>query len=127
MKALGSNLRVTVLGAKGVGKSAITVRYLTKRFIGEYSSGLEGYPQGHPIPSFGLVKIRDLATRGVDACHRWMKKRLGRGLGEGLMTWSALYPLQVSSAKMAGSWLEYGHYCDGSFASLFCDRPEAAV
>ncbi|KAK3762505.1 hypothetical protein RRG08_017228 [Elysia crispata] len=41
MKAPGSNLKVTVLGAKGVGKSAITVRYLTRRFIGEYSSGLD--------------------------------------------------------------------------------------
>ena len=34
------NMRINVLGARGVGKSAIAVRYLTKRFIGEYSSGL---------------------------------------------------------------------------------------
>ncbi|XP_042883531.1 ras-related and estrogen-regulated growth inhibitor-like protein [Penaeus japonicus] len=31
-------LRVAVLGAGEVGKSALTVRYLTKRFIGEYRS-----------------------------------------------------------------------------------------
>ncbi|XP_076348896.1 ras-related and estrogen-regulated growth inhibitor-like protein isoform X1 [Tachypleus tridentatus] len=33
-----SCLRVVVLGARKVGKSAVTVRYLTKRYIGEYSS-----------------------------------------------------------------------------------------
>lgn len=31
-------LRVAVVGASEVGKSALTVRYLTKRFIGEYRS-----------------------------------------------------------------------------------------
>ncbi|CRL08151.1 CLUMA_CG021017, isoform A [Clunio marinus] len=30
--------KIAVCGSKGVGKSAITVRYLTKRFISEYSS-----------------------------------------------------------------------------------------
>ncbi|ESP01067.1 hypothetical protein LOTGIDRAFT_172800 [Lottia gigantea] len=38
MKAKVSTLRIVVLGAENVGKSAITVRFLTKRFIGEYSS-----------------------------------------------------------------------------------------
>ncbi|CAL1528944.1 unnamed protein product [Lymnaea stagnalis] len=41
MKTLCASLRINVLGSKGVGKSAITVRYLTRRFIGEYSSGLD--------------------------------------------------------------------------------------
>ncbi len=31
-------VRLVVIGAKQVGKSALTVRYLTKRFIGEYQS-----------------------------------------------------------------------------------------
>ncbi|XP_071527040.1 ras-related and estrogen-regulated growth inhibitor-like protein [Panulirus ornatus] len=34
----GGPLRVAVVGASEVGKSALTVRYLTKRFIGEYRS-----------------------------------------------------------------------------------------
>ncbi|XP_055908037.1 ras-related and estrogen-regulated growth inhibitor-like isoform X2 [Eupeodes corollae] len=33
-----NRIRVVVLGASKVGKSAVTVRYLTKRYIGEYSS-----------------------------------------------------------------------------------------
>lgn len=33
-----SRIRVVVLGSARVGKSAVTVRYLTKRYIGEYSS-----------------------------------------------------------------------------------------
>lgn len=31
-------LHITVMGSSQVGKSALTVRYLTKRFIGEYRS-----------------------------------------------------------------------------------------
>ena len=34
----GRPLKVALLGADKVGKSALTVRYLTKRFIGEYRS-----------------------------------------------------------------------------------------
>ncbi|GAB6022545.1 hypothetical protein CHUAL_006651 [Chamberlinius hualienensis] len=33
-----TKLKVVVLGSGQVGKSAVTVRYLTKRYIGEYSS-----------------------------------------------------------------------------------------
>ncbi|KYB25136.1 hypothetical protein TcasGA2_TC031331 [Tribolium castaneum] len=33
-----NRIRVVVLGSPRVGKSAVTVRYLTKRYIGEYSS-----------------------------------------------------------------------------------------
>ncbi|CAG9863915.1 unnamed protein product [Phyllotreta striolata] len=33
-----NKIRVVVLGSPRVGKSAVTVRYLTKRYIGEYSS-----------------------------------------------------------------------------------------
>ncbi|NWR15231.1 RSLBA protein, partial [Emberiza fucata] len=32
----GAQLRLAVLGARGVGKSAMIVRFLTKRFIGDY-------------------------------------------------------------------------------------------
>ncbi|NXY41505.1 RSLBA protein, partial [Ceuthmochares aereus] len=32
----GARLRLAVLGARGVGKSAMIVRFLTKRFIGDY-------------------------------------------------------------------------------------------
>ncbi|XP_071527437.1 uncharacterized protein [Panulirus ornatus] len=34
-------IRLLVLGGPGVGKSAITVRYLTRRFIGEYKSQVD--------------------------------------------------------------------------------------
>lgn len=34
----GSRVRIAVLGKMNVGKSALTVRFLTKRFIGEYRS-----------------------------------------------------------------------------------------
>ena len=31
-------VRVVVMGEKGVGKSALAVRFLTKRYIGEYQN-----------------------------------------------------------------------------------------
>ncbi|XP_076801603.1 uncharacterized protein LOC143446040 [Clavelina lepadiformis] len=37
----GSTIRVVVLGGSNVGKSALVVRFLTRRFIGEYLSGIE--------------------------------------------------------------------------------------
>ncbi|XP_037089713.1 uncharacterized protein LOC119110075 [Pollicipes pollicipes] len=39
--AADETVRIAVLGMQGVGKSAITVRYLTHRFIGEYKSNTD--------------------------------------------------------------------------------------
>nr|XP_022293541.1 ras-related and estrogen-regulated growth inhibitor-like protein [Crassostrea virginica] len=36
-----SSLRVMVMGGENTGKSAVTVRFLTKRFIGEYNSNID--------------------------------------------------------------------------------------
>ncbi|XP_060597100.1 ras-related and estrogen-regulated growth inhibitor-like protein [Ruditapes philippinarum] len=36
-----TSLRIAVFGDKNVGKSAVTVRFLTKRFIGEYNSDID--------------------------------------------------------------------------------------
>ncbi|XP_050825555.1 ras-related and estrogen-regulated growth inhibitor-like protein [Gopherus flavomarginatus] len=36
-----NELKLAVLGSRGAGKSALTVRFLTRRFIGEYASNSE--------------------------------------------------------------------------------------
>ncbi|KAL4660283.1 ras-related and estrogen-regulated growth inhibitor-like protein [Arapaima gigas] len=36
-----NDIKITVLGSEGVGKSALIVRFLTRRFIGEYASSSE--------------------------------------------------------------------------------------
>ncbi|KAI5733081.1 hypothetical protein M8J76_007442 [Diaphorina citri] len=36
-----NKIKLVVMGASRVGKSAVTVRYLTKRYIGEYSSSTD--------------------------------------------------------------------------------------
>lgn len=36
-----NDIKVAVLGSEGVGKSALVVRFLTRRFIGEYASSTE--------------------------------------------------------------------------------------
>lgn len=40
-------LHITVMGSSQVGKSALAVRYLTKRFIGEYRSDSGKHPNFH--------------------------------------------------------------------------------
>ncbi|KAI8791408.1 ras-related and estrogen-regulated growth inhibitor-like protein [Biomphalaria glabrata] len=69
MKSLSGNLRINVLGAKGVGKSAITVRYLTKRFIGEYSSGLDISYQSTFYHGDTPVKLDILDVSSQEECQ----------------------------------------------------------
>ncbi|KXJ26412.1 ras-related and estrogen-regulated growth inhibitor [Exaiptasia diaphana] len=71
--------RFLVIGSKGVGKSAVTVRYLTKRFIGEYQSVMElTYIQKLKLDEDvnGLTfEIRDTLERGdislYESSIRW--------------------------------------------------------
>ncbi|XP_021504323.1 ras-related and estrogen-regulated growth inhibitor-like protein [Meriones unguiculatus] len=42
-----SDVKLAVLGGKSSGKSALTVRFLTKRFIGEYASNFESIYNKH--------------------------------------------------------------------------------
>ena len=41
MERLGNNVRIAVVGTAGVGKSALTVRFLTGRFLQHYDPTLE--------------------------------------------------------------------------------------
>ncbi|NXN34581.1 RSLBA protein, partial [Nycticryphes semicollaris] len=52
----GAQVRLAVLGARGVGKSAMIVRFLTKRFIGDYepNTGEAGDGEGWWGPPCGL-------------------------------------------------------------------------
>ena len=51
-----SEVKILVVGAPGVGKSALVVRFLTKRYIGEYDhqSGRNKKIQG-PDPPLSLL------------------------------------------------------------------------
>ncbi|XP_054552391.1 ras-related and estrogen-regulated growth inhibitor-like protein isoform X1 [Talpa occidentalis] len=42
-----NDVKLAVLGAEGTGKSALIVRFLTKRFIGEYASNFESIYNKH--------------------------------------------------------------------------------
>lgn len=61
-------VRIAVLGNINVGKSALTVRYLTRRFIGEYSSKTDLlYRQTVPFDSGLLdVEIVDISADDND-------------------------------------------------------------
>ncbi|KAL7647080.1 UNVERIFIED_CONTAM: hypothetical protein RMT77_002338 [Armadillidium vulgare] len=56
--------RLGVIGSKSVGKTALTVRYLTKRFIGEYQSNTDMmYRATMPVDGTKvLVEILDLSS-----------------------------------------------------------------
>lgn len=52
--SLSRKLRIAVLGSSNVGKSAITVRYLTKRFITEYQK----HTGGGELLLYGTTTVR---------------------------------------------------------------------
>ncbi|XP_066956722.1 ras-related and estrogen-regulated growth inhibitor-like [Macrobrachium rosenbergii] len=73
-----ARLRIVVLGAEGVGKSALTVRYLTRRYISEYRRAIDLLYR-HTVCLDDVtseVEILDVSLReeneGVSASHtRW--------------------------------------------------------
>ncbi|KAJ2952271.1 hypothetical protein O0L34_g4550 [Tuta absoluta] len=77
MKMTVNRIRVVVLGSPRCGKSAVVVRYLTKRYIGEYSSTGDFLYQ-HRVAFDGAVSEVEIldtsncAMRGCLAEHlRW--------------------------------------------------------
>ncbi|XP_022185150.1 ras-like protein family member 11B [Nilaparvata lugens] len=65
-----SRVRIAVLGTINVGKSALTVRYLTRRFIGEYRSNTDLlYKQTMMINNAPVeLEIIDVSGESRDAC-----------------------------------------------------------
>ncbi|GFN90092.1 ras-related and estrogen-regulated growth inhibitor-like protein [Plakobranchus ocellatus] len=66
-----SAIRIVVLGDHRVGKSAVTVRFLTRRFIGEYSSDIDLLYRSSIKQEDQLVDVEvlDSCTRtGHDVC-----------------------------------------------------------
>ncbi|XP_054159715.1 ras-related and estrogen-regulated growth inhibitor-like protein [Oppia nitens] len=63
-----SCIKILVLGAKCVGKSAITVRFLTKRYIGEYKSNTDWFYQQKVKTDNGMtnVEILDISRDWTD-------------------------------------------------------------
>ncbi|KAI5703606.1 hypothetical protein M8J75_013864 [Diaphorina citri] len=57
-------LRVMVLGQAGVGKSALVVRFITKRFIGEYDPTLEKTYMFHTVMENEMIYFEILDTAG---------------------------------------------------------------
>ncbi|EDO46259.1 predicted protein, partial [Nematostella vectensis] len=69
-------VRVVVLGKDGVGKSALTVRFLTRRFIGEYDQTLESTHR-HILQIDNedvSLDISDTAGEVRDKLRRWTRR-----------------------------------------------------
>ncbi|CAH3139855.1 unnamed protein product [Pocillopora meandrina] len=61
------NIRIAVMGQDGVGKTALTVRFLTKRFIGEYDQTLETTNRHHIDVDGEYVALDILDTAGKNS------------------------------------------------------------
>lgn len=117
-------VRIAVLGDVHVGKSALTVRYLTRRFIGEYSSKTDLlYRQTVPFESGLLdVEIVDLSAHEndewpveqVSVQADWQQQR-GRPTNSQLLSpcrssgqmrvwWSTASRTDTVSSTPAGVW-----------------------
>ncbi|XP_071792194.1 ras-related and estrogen-regulated growth inhibitor-like [Asterias amurensis] len=72
------DVKFTVLGKPGVGKSALVVRYLTHRFIGDYDQNLESmYTQSAKIDD-QLININLVDTAGEFDCESATRQELIR-------------------------------------------------
>ncbi|KAK7107181.1 hypothetical protein V1264_015141 [Littorina saxatilis] len=56
--------KIVMLGCPGVGKTALTVRYITKRFIGEYCPTLESVYKYQTVIDEDDVRLEILDTAG---------------------------------------------------------------
>lgn len=65
-------LKVMVLGQTGVGKTALIVRFITKRFIGEYDPTLEKVYTFHTIVGNDVVNFEILDTAGQSHETGWL-------------------------------------------------------
>jgi len=63
-------IRAVVLGKDGVGKSALTVRFLTRRYIGEYDSTLEATYRHHLIIDGQFVSLDIMDTAGKNSTEK---------------------------------------------------------
>lgn len=63
-------IRAVVLGKDGVGKSALTVRFLTKRFIGDYDSTLEATYKHHLLVDGQFVSLDIMDTAGKNSTEK---------------------------------------------------------
>ena len=65
---------MAVIGPLNAGKSALVVRYLTKRFIGDYDPNLEEtYSKVNNNNPAVLIRVMDTSDQpGRDSCHRYL-------------------------------------------------------
>ncbi|CAK8683214.1 unnamed protein product [Clavelina lepadiformis] len=69
--------RVAVFGQKGVGKTAFNVRFVTKRFIGEYDPSLESiYQREFTVPPNHPVFYEIMDTPGQEENDEAMKEKI---------------------------------------------------
>ncbi|CAC5372519.1 unnamed protein product [Mytilus coruscus] len=70
-----NNAKIVVLGGPGVGKTAFTVRYITKRYIGDYDRNKEmmyTYKISAPKEDIQL-EILDTAQNSQEVCNKHIK------------------------------------------------------
>ncbi|KXJ27464.1 ras-related and estrogen-regulated growth inhibitor isoform X2 [Exaiptasia diaphana] len=71
-------VRIVLLGQEGVGKSALVVRFLTRRFIGEYDSNLESSYR-HISDIDGVVFCLDIIDTAGEVTERKLQQCRSQG------------------------------------------------
>ncbi|KAM4829532.1 ras-like protein family member 12 [Thomomys bottae] len=68
-------VNLAILGRRGAGKSALTVKFLTKRFISEYDPNLEDTYSSEETVDHQLVHLKVMDTADLDTprnCERYL-------------------------------------------------------
>ncbi|XP_071530152.1 uncharacterized protein [Panulirus ornatus] len=68
-----TNTNIVIIGDKGVGKSAVTVRFLTRRYIGEYSSDNEMEYQHNTTVDHAPARLHLLDAATPQAPHQILR------------------------------------------------------
>lgn len=115
-------LRVAVLGAGEVGKSALTVRYLTKRFIGEYRSDT-GKDQNELLTCFLYIsplfsEAKDWISRTIQRDHFYLAIFIRNPRIE-LVAGNAVQTLKVTMEdRLTQTWCR-SKSCNINFITVF--------
>ena len=73
-RAPKQEVKIAVIGSLNSGKSALVVRYLTKRFIGDYDPYLEDTYSKVNQPNGVLIRVMDTSDQpGRDCSQRYLK------------------------------------------------------
>ncbi|XP_032804815.1 ras-related and estrogen-regulated growth inhibitor-like isoform X1 [Petromyzon marinus] len=123
--AAGRAARLVVLGQSGVGKTAMTVRFITRRFIGEYDPTLETIYRHSTGIDGEMVQFEILDTAGQEEDNMLLEEKIKWGEGF-LIAYSVTDRCSFDEVMRLRFLVNHAHAC-GRRGPSAADPPPALV